>query len=888
MKWIPLSFSVAYNGLITGRSGIENQMEEFNLLMWGLKPKDTGAYDDNRVSKYVRGKESITKELRKNFRNLSMDEIVRRLELLNIGMPEIVVKKFHAFYESEVISDNERTKNLEKLIEENKYHHYIATVLLFSLDYKGKQKEWLSDDLIDRLIELSDIPHAIQKTIKIDTFNNLPPRNDFFIGRKKELLMLEANFQNEHNVQLIQGMGGFGKTQLAIEYAHKHKKEYSSIIFVDASSRNTILAQYRFYLSNKHCLPQEITASSIQTAFKNAMESIGDWLIIYDNCDYNDQGFGDFLKSMPSSQTNGHIIITTRLNRTFGKAPQISIRELSDEESSSFLCERTGIGDNREAAKLAGELGNYPLALELAGAYISATPGISFSSYYDRLQDNILILERKVDTSIYDKTIGSIILTTIEKIKDDKGNDTISRSMHNILAILSLMHHSNIDMDLLKYLTPVPGHKPENDIADLAYQQTEGDAALSEIAGIFRDDLERDDFIRTAVKYSLIRCENNKFSMHPLQQQIILSLCSKDTVRNSAFALSAATLATIPLVTYYKYGDYEAVPVTTGFLPTALLQYWNHVTSSRDEADWTRFAFEIAVNLIYEVGRIESYAELTEAVRKTWFFYHPKFKVFTSSANWKIYCDDHKKWETDRNAEINSDPNWLKELATCNIDNPEDIVAAKKAYIMMDYFSLMSPEVHQPYPDGMEIPTCLDGFEGAICYPEGIKSDWYNFTVDDDGGLFSDKNPIGKKFTLRQSDGVFVTILVKNRESQSYQSMDADSSGEWKTFESIGFEGTGYLSDYQTPIERGIILSAKTDRINNITICFPDETDRDARRDYLFTSSKWSPFLQHLIEQNERADRYIHENILKIYPQLVHRIDELKQKEADVQNGRKH
>jgi len=86
---------------------------------------------------------------------------------------------------------------------------------------------------------------------------------------------------------------------------------------------------------------------------------------------------------------SGQIIITSRLSVWDGMAKTLEVgvfqRDEKRDESVEFLLKRTGQNDRKVATNLARELGDLPLALEQAGAYIKET-GISFPGYLDRLK----------------------------------------------------------------------------------------------------------------------------------------------------------------------------------------------------------------------------------------------------------------------------------------------------------------------------------------------------------------------------------------------------------------------------------------------------------------------------------------------------------------------
>lgn len=156
MNQIPLSFAVAYNGLIKGRSGSENLTGEFNILFRGRKPDDTYAYDEQRVSHFTGGSEGVTANLREGFLRASEEEIVSRIKSLELCETEKNVRRFHDFLEREIIIDAEKKNLLDLCLSENRYNEYIALAIRFSLLNKARKREGLTPGILDKLRKLSE------------------------------------------------------------------------------------------------------------------------------------------------------------------------------------------------------------------------------------------------------------------------------------------------------------------------------------------------------------------------------------------------------------------------------------------------------------------------------------------------------------------------------------------------------------------------------------------------------------------------------------------------------------------------------------------------------------------------------------------------------------
>lgn len=216
---------------------------------------------------------------------------------------------------------------------------------------------------------------------------NIPfTRNPFFTGRDQELEQLHSQLQRSNTAAIgqthaISGLGGIGKTQLAVEYAYRYRSKYCSIFWALADSRETLNAAYS-NLARLLDLPSKDQPEQqlIVTAIKDWLETNQGWLLIFDNAD-DPNLLIDFLPTLYS----GHILLTTRASALGELAETIALPKLPEDESISFLLHRSGINKKlqpgtqialreKEAARvIVQELDSLPLALDQAGAYIEET-----------------------------------------------------------------------------------------------------------------------------------------------------------------------------------------------------------------------------------------------------------------------------------------------------------------------------------------------------------------------------------------------------------------------------------------------------------------------------------------------------------------------------------
>ena len=240
-----------------------------------------------------------------------------------------------------------------------------------------------------------------------------------FTGRKSELKWLERNLVllnpekkpgTSTCIKTICGLGGCGKTSLAIEFAWRYKHRFPGGVFwVNGESNENVRKSVVEILSFVN-ISASVTDNieDILNKFLSWLSKMKrPWLLVVDNADeLNDPncpaGVKKICKGMLRRthlpRKHGHILVTTRANaaesKTFLKISNddcLKLQCFSEEEGALFLMQRTGLGGNDldpDAICLAKELGSLPLALEQAAAYISSNPlSPNFKDYLKRYEE---------------------------------------------------------------------------------------------------------------------------------------------------------------------------------------------------------------------------------------------------------------------------------------------------------------------------------------------------------------------------------------------------------------------------------------------------------------------------------------------------------------------
>lgn len=201
-----------------------------------------------------------------------------------------------------------------------------------------------------------------EKEIELPIFEVPFPQKVTFTGRQHELDAIHEHFTPKETTSavpyVITGLGGMGKTQLAVQYAHRHRHEYD-LVWWFRSEDSTLLGDdlrdlsLRLNLDIKTVAEQQIYINFVRGWFQKTDIK---WLLIFDNAENPDE----LEPILPSGQT-GHILITSRTPHWGHLAKRVSLKPFSKDVSQAFLLERTKQSDVGAAKETADLLGGLPL-----------------------------------------------------------------------------------------------------------------------------------------------------------------------------------------------------------------------------------------------------------------------------------------------------------------------------------------------------------------------------------------------------------------------------------------------------------------------------------------------------------------------------------------------
>ena len=237
----------------------------------------------------------------------------------------------------------------------------------------------LNDQKRDQLLKAADCA-------PVGTIWKLPLKpNPFFTGREDVLRELAERLVSDQTVtlkqpQALKGLGGVGKTALAVEYAHRYRDAYQAILWAPASTAERLNASL-VVLAEDLRLPEKGVQKQedIIRAVKRWLLDHTDWLLILDDVEE-----WTCVEALYPWAQHGHVIITTRAQFT-GSTLAVALECLAPGEGALLLLRRAkrlapeeGLEavpteDQTQAKELSETLGGLPLALDQAGAFVEET-----------------------------------------------------------------------------------------------------------------------------------------------------------------------------------------------------------------------------------------------------------------------------------------------------------------------------------------------------------------------------------------------------------------------------------------------------------------------------------------------------------------------------------
>ena len=404
-------------------------------------------------------------------------------EVIGIAVPALTQKLTRNLVR-EIVTRGSRDGPLAPLADQ--LNHDMTHLQNMQIDGKIDQIASIAQATFSQLQNLTSTDARAVRDLR----STLRSRNWSFTGREDDIASLSAEPRGRTVLtQGLVGLGGIGKSALALEYAHRQLatgKVDLAWWFIAEERLDLLASMARLYGQLTGTEASGAAAEAGAVALRNWLEqSPYNWVLVFDNAE------PAALNGILPENGTGQVIITSRTRDWHDVAVTRMIRRLPPEDAVTLLTKSTGLPADDDARQVAEELGGLALAIEQAAAYIRQTH-TSSQNYLDALRSDPTALYES-DLAHSESVAARVWRRSLEHVTS--GNADHSAAI--VLGVLSYLAPDNIPRQLLQ-----PGAVEKVPLLhDLGTVQLT--LALAELAA-----------------YSLIRLEPGSLSVHRLIQHI--------------------------------------------------------------------------------------------------------------------------------------------------------------------------------------------------------------------------------------------------------------------------------------------------------------------------------------------------------------------------------
>ncbi|KOU60592.1 hypothetical protein ADK57_29790 [Streptomyces sp. MMG1533] len=409
---------------------------------------------------------------------------------------------------------------------------------------------------------------------------NLPSRNAGFTGRDELLVEVRTRLADTRQVAVLalNGWGGVGKTQLAIEYAYRFSGEYELAWWVRAEDTALIPEQLAALAVATGCARPDTPQAEAVAALGVELRTRARWLLIFDNAE-DPAALAGYLPA-----ASGHVLITSRNPRWHRVAAPVDVAVLARAESVALLQDRTRSLSEGDADRLAAALDDLPLALVQAAETLTAfTP----DQYLALLERNASEATEDGTPPDYPHSLAAQVRVNMQRLA---GQDPYAADLLRACALLA------------------PEPFPLHACTPAGAAGVDG-ANSSSMAGMLSDTRAVRRVLTVVDRFGLARVVGGTFQLHRLTQAIL-----RDQLTPAQHARAAGDASLLLAAAYPgDASDPATWPRWLDVLPHLLAIAPSELINSQ-----ARYAASLACWHLMERGNARTVLPRVEDLHRTW------------------------------------------------------------------------------------------------------------------------------------------------------------------------------------------------------------------------------------------------------------------------------
>ena len=420
---------------------------------------------------------------------------------------------------------------------------------------------------------------------------NVKPRNPAFTGRSAILESLRDQLRGGNPAVVLPtpttlyGLGGVGKTQVALEYAHRFMADYDLVWWIDAEQSDQVMLSLAELAGKLELRLADAEAAEAAEAAREALRQgtrVDRWLLIFDNADRPSE-ISKFLPGGP-----GHVLITSRNQAWTGQAEPLPVDVFTRQESVEHLRRRNSGLSRADADRVAEAVGDLPLAVEISAAWLQTT-GTPVGSYIAELQGEAVkaLTTTQQEIPDYPKRFSATWNVSIARLREQ------SPAANRMLQLCAYFSADPISINLIY-----------NDQMMRALVAYDPDLQESVMLG---------KVVQAITRYGLAKVDSNSrtFQVHRMVQAVIRSELDPSeqerTMHEVHQILAAARPGSLDVDDWASWPDFERI--------------WPHLAPSRaqdcDESEVRQLLID-RVRYLYKRGELEAAQELGHRLEDAW------------------------------------------------------------------------------------------------------------------------------------------------------------------------------------------------------------------------------------------------------------------------------